>query len=452
MSANARRPRVWRNARGTWCAQVYLGTAPDGRKVRPYRTLPDAGSEEEARRLAEEWVASLTAGGESVRSTLVSDLLDAYVEDRAAKDVAPNTARQWRTFARAYVDPYIGGRIAQEVTAHDLSALESRLLAPRERGGRGLARGTVRDVHTFLSLAFDRWVGMGICESNPMRSVTKPRADRHEAVAVDEWDFATLDAALADRVLSSPGDGGDATRWLSAWAAWLALHTGMRLGETCAVRRRDVSRRLGRVRVCGSVYEPGGGAEPVRADTKGRRSRSVSLTERELDMVGEVVRMQDSRAGRALPPDSPLVTLDGSIARPSTVSRGFSAIRDACGLPRGCTFHSLRHTHATWLLLSGVDVKTVSERLGHADEAITLRVYAHVMPGRDQAAAAAFERFADEARGGVDGCKRGASGREPPPSSDGAIAAGGGARTGPHGSAPRHKTGKNPDDTERGAR
>lgn len=444
MTANARRPRVWQNPRGAWCAQVYLGTAPDGRKVRPYRTLPGAGSEEEARRMADEWVASLTAGGESVRSTLVSDLLDAYVEDRAAKDIAPNTARQWRTFARAYVDPYIGGRIAPEVTAHDLSALESRLLAPRGRGGRGLSRGTVRDVHTFLSLAFDRWVGMGVCGSNPMRSVTKPRADRREAVAVDEWDFAALDAALAERVLSCPGDGGDAAGWLSAWAAWLALHTGMRLGEACAVRRRDVSGRLGRVRVCGSVYEPGGGAGPVRADTKGRRSRSVSLTGRELDMVGEVVRMQDSRAGRALPPDSPLVTLDGSTARPSAVSRGFSAIRDACGLPRGCTFHSLRHTHATWLLLSGVDVKTVSERLGHADEAITLRVYAHVMPGRDQAAAEAFERFADEARGGMGECKRGASGREPPPSTDGTIAAGGVARTGPPGSAHGHKTGKNP--------
>ncbi|MDY4534166.1 MAG: hypothetical protein SPD98_02810, partial [Tractidigestivibacter sp.] len=88
--------------------------------------------------------------------------------------------------------------------------------------------------------------------------------------------------------------------------------------------------------------------------------------------------------------------------------------------------------------------KTVSERLGHADEAITLRVYAHVMPGRDQAAAEAFERFADEARRGVAGCKRGASGREPPQAPDGTQAAGGGARTGPPGSAPGHKTGKNP--------
>ena len=63
------------------------------------------------------------------------------------------------------------------------------------------------------------------------------------------------------------------------------------------------------------------------------------------------------------------------------------------------TFHSLRHTHASWCLAHGVDLKTLSERLGHADEATTLRIYAHVMPGRDAAAARAFEEAARMAAG-----------------------------------------------------
>ena len=56
------------------------------------------------------------------------------------------------------------------------------------------------------------------------------------------------------------------------------------------------------------------------------------------------------------------------------------------------TFHGLRHTHATMCLDAGVDIKTLSERMGHADEATTLKLYAHVLKGRDQAAAEAFER------------------------------------------------------------
>ncbi len=56
------------------------------------------------------------------------------------------------------------------------------------------------------------------------------------------------------------------------------------------------------------------------------------------------------------------------------------------GLPR-IRFHDLRHTHATLLLLKGENVKVVSERLGHASVAFTLKTYAHVLPGMQEGAA-----------------------------------------------------------------
>jgi microcystin-dependent protein len=52
--------------------------------------------------------------------------------------------------------------------------------------------------------------------------------------------------------------------------------------------------------------------------------------------------------------------------------------------------HDLRHLHATTLLLSGVPVHVVAARLGHADPAITLRVYAHVIRAAEAAAADIF--------------------------------------------------------------
>ena len=52
--------------------------------------------------------------------------------------------------------------------------------------------------------------------------------------------------------------------------------------------------------------------------------------------------------------------------------------------------HDLRHLHATTLLLSGVPVHVVAARLGHADPAITLRVYAHVIRSAETAAADIF--------------------------------------------------------------
>ena len=55
------------------------------------------------------------------------------------------------------------------------------------------------------------------------------------------------------------------------------------------------------------------------------------------------------------------------------------------------TFHQLRHTHATQLLGAGMDIKTVSARLGHASAATTLNVYSHTIPSKDEEAANVFE-------------------------------------------------------------
>jgi integrase len=52
--------------------------------------------------------------------------------------------------------------------------------------------------------------------------------------------------------------------------------------------------------------------------------------------------------------------------------------------------HDLRHTHATLLLMKGIPVKVVSERLGHASPTVTLTVYAHVLPGNQRDAADTF--------------------------------------------------------------
>jgi len=54
------------------------------------------------------------------------------------------------------------------------------------------------------------------------------------------------------------------------------------------------------------------------------------------------------------------------------------------------TFHALRHTHASVLIRAGVDILTVSRRLGHSKAAISLVVYGHLIPGADEAAADAI--------------------------------------------------------------
>ena len=82
------------------------------------------------------------------------------------------------------------------------------------------------------------------------------------------------------------------------------------------------------------------------------------------------------------------ITADGSTPlHPDTVSAGFRRLCDKAGMT-GVRLHDLRHLHATQLLAAGVPVRTVSGRLGHANAATTLNVYAHFLEASDRDAAA----------------------------------------------------------------
>src|SRR5207247_11407143 len=94
-------------------------------------------------------------------------------------------------------------------------------------------------------------------------------------------------------------------------------------------------------------------------------------------------------AGR-LPDDALLFgTIEGEPLSPNAQSAAWADFADSIDMP-DVTFHALRHTHASQLIDAGVDIVTISKRLGHAKPDITLRVYAHLFHKDDGKAAAAI--------------------------------------------------------------
>src|SRR5262249_12748237 len=82
-------------------------------------------------------------------------------------------------------------------------------------------------------------------------------------------------------------------------------------------------------------------------------------------------------------------TVDGGLLSPDNLSRDWIRVSRAKGLPK-VSFHALRHTHASVLIRKGVDILTISRRLGHSKAAMTLDVYGHMLEGADDAAAKAI--------------------------------------------------------------
>lgn len=388
--------KVKRGADGVFECRLYLGRGIDGKAIRPYRRFPNAATEAEAQALADTWASNLTAGGE-VKSARLVDLLEDYVQLRERNGASPNSIKSYRLFT-GYVARFLKRANARDLSVMDFNRFEQALLAGKEQGGQGLCRNSVINVHNFLRGAYNHFVDAGICDANPLVFVAKPSPERHEAAALTEWDFEGFNGALESALRKEVGGSADYRAAVYAFAAWLALVTGMRVGEVCAAQRIDVKRSQLYIHVGGNVIEVAGEKPYRRNVTKGRKCRNIAITRDDVEVIDAFVGAQNAVLGR-VGADSPLVTLDGSYMRPTTISRAFSRIREACGLPRAITFHSLRHTHASWLIANGCDLKTLSERMGHADEATTLRIYGHLMPGRDASAAQLFNEAKRRAAG-----------------------------------------------------
>jgi integrase len=85
-----------------------------------------------------------------------------------------------------------------------------------------------------------------------------------------------------------------------------------------------------------------------------------------------------------------LATFDGKPQSPNSITKAWQRAIKAIGMPKA-GLHSLRHTHVSMLLASGMDILTISRRIGHASVAVTLDVYGHLIHGTDDRAAAIMD-------------------------------------------------------------
>lgn len=375
---------VKRRFDGVWYVRPYLGRTPDKKQIRKYKQFPKELSEKEAQAAADAWASTLTVSGE-FKTSILPNILDNYSDMRLLRGSSPNSTRTYELFNR-YVKRYIGNVSARELTSLDFIYFELNLLKPKDEGGQGLDQNTVRNVHDYLRGAYDFFVEAGICEKNPLLGVKKPKLLVKDAQALNIADFDKLSEQLSAMMVPEELNTHTFRQVLNAFAALLSLIIGARCGEVLAIRRCDVDRTRSEIYIGGTVIEKKGAKPFRRAVTKGRRSRRVPVTQAQLALVDAFLAIVDQMCPN-LPSDAPLVTFAGGHLRPSSVSRAFKNIARRLGLPVVFCFHDLRHTNATWLLVGGVELQTVSERLGHANEAITLRVYGHVLPGRSEYAA-----------------------------------------------------------------
>lgn len=373
-------------ATGTPYVRLYLGLSDmTGRAERPYREFPGM-TDAEAIRAAEEWRDAI-AGTYDRDAQRVGDMLKRHIGHKEAQGSSYNTVKTYRLYANRYAATIARVPVAQ-ITPTTLDNLYRDLLTDGPKGGKPLSPNTVRKFREFLKGAFGQEVRAGNIDTNPAANSRRIPATATDALALDAADVRALNAQIETTLSETPDTRRGITRRNAAMGMLLALHTGARAGEVCALRWRDLNGPLGLLTISGNVVSRDGQA--VRQErTKGKRTRNVSIDTTTTKALADHRRWQAAYLD-AIGRDTPICTVDGHFMTPDTLSWQFRRWRGVLGLDPRATFHTLRHTHATMLLQSGTDMRTVSERLGHAQVSTTLETYAHVMPGRDRAAADAF--------------------------------------------------------------
>lgn len=234
-----------------------------------------------------------------------------------------------------------------------------------------VAPAYIRVIKASLSAALTAAVNDRLLASNPCASVKSPRVPQSRAVPWDADRVAAVRAALPAHYQATV----DA-----------AIGLGLRQGEVFGLRLEDIDwmHRVVHVRQQVRLLR---GHDLVTSPPQGGKQRAVPLPESVSLRLAEHIRKHPSgngllfTSGRGLPVNK------------NSYNAGWRAALDAAGVPRDRAngFHVLRHTFASMALAGGVDVRALSEFLGHADPGFTLRVYSHMMPSAPDKMRAAID-------------------------------------------------------------
>jgi integrase len=384
--------------------RIHAGIDPVTKKRHRLEEIVPAGPKAaaQAEKVRTRLLAELDSGRQPRTSATVAQLMERYLE---IARVEPSTRQGYEGLVRNHIVPLLGelqvGRVRGEVL--DSFYVELRRCRVHCRRGQGvvdhrthvehqcdqrcrphrcrpLGEGTIRHAHNLLNGAFTlavRWEWVG---TNPVAKAVAPTMPAPSP----EPPSASQAARIVSEAWKDP-----------AWGlfVWLAMTTGARRGELCALRWNRIDFGASVLTIRSSIAEVGG--RTWEKDTKTHQQRRIVLDSQTLALLHAFLVHSAEQAAAldiALPEDGFVFSPDpdgSSWPKPGTATQRYS--RMCARLGYAMHLHQLRHYSATELISGGVDVRTVAGRLGHGGGGVTtLRVYSAWVAEADQRASSSL--------------------------------------------------------------
>jgi len=287
----------------------------------------------------------------------VEDFMDYWLHKIIKTTIKRSTFANYHLYLNKWLIPYLGSKQLAKLETEQIQQFLGHLIEA------GLASGSVRNIFRLLNNILRTAKLFGYLHDNPCEKVILPEYKKSKAKALTLSEQFQL-----EQVAKQSGQVGLIVE--------LALYTGLRIGELCALTWTDVdfeqeSLTISKTR---QRIQIGDGASKKRTQIIIDSAKSSS-SNRELPLPPFLLTLLKELAVGKQATD-PIFSKHGKSLEPRIIQYHFKKILAKTNLAP-FNFHTLRHTFATRCLEQGVDIKTLSELLGHSSAVTTLKLYSH---------------------------------------------------------------------------
>ena len=284
-----------------------------------------------------------------------TDWLIKWLEDYVRPSVKVRTYERYALIVEQHIKETIGGAEPDDLTPLVLQSLVAELLRNgNKKTGGGLSANSVNAVISVIQNSLKTAHLLGLAKEYTADKIKRPKLAEKPVECFTLAEQKRIEQAV---------QGGKKDKM---YGVLLCLYSGLRIGELMALQWSDIDFAKGTLTVAKSCHDGKGGL--VIDDPKTAASRRVIPLPKQLLPILKALKK------RSVSPS--VVSANGKPVSVRSYQRSFELLLKKLDIPHK-GFHSLRHTFATRAIECGMDVKTLSEILGHKHPPVTLNRYAH---------------------------------------------------------------------------
>ena len=293
---------------------------------------------------------------QNFKSCLFETVLDNWLIQKSIY-VKKSTLYKYQNLIEKQIKPILGKRNIVDITSNELNSfIIQKIKSGKLNDKGGLSSSYVKTIAIVLNSVMKYAIQENIIE-NKIYSIPKPVINKKELQILNKNEKKLIESYIIKNLTESN------------LAILLSLNTGLRIGEVCALRWKDIDLQNQIIKVRHSIVRVSSSEGSYLLLDK---PKTVSST-REIPIINSIYQIL-----KAFQKEDEMFFATGTkeFLKPRTLEYRFKQILKICNV-KHVNFHALRHTFATTCIQAGVDVKSLSEILGHSNASITLNTYVH---------------------------------------------------------------------------